>query len=76
MLRGHCVSRGVVCVAPWSPKDLRRWEARMYWETSLLTSMRWKLKLEFQGEMKDKGGYFDYNALSFLSSSLRFLFIA
>lgn len=62
-------------MAPWSPKDPRRWEAWIYWETSLLTSIQWKLKLEFQGEMKGKGGYFDDTALSFLSSSLRFLFI-
>lgn len=75
LLTGHCGSRGLVCVAPWSSKDPRMWEAQIYWETSLLTSIKWKLKLEFQGEMKGKGGYFDYNALSFLSSSLRFLFI-
>lgn len=48
----------------------------MGWKTSLLTSTKWKLKLEFQEKIKINSGSFDYDAISFLSSSPYFLFIA
>ena len=55
----------LVCVAPWSLRDPKLWEAWISWETSFLTSLTWKLKTAFQGEMKVSGGYFDDNGLYF-----------
>lgn len=58
----------------WGPRIPHcLWEAWICWETSFLTSTKWKL--EFQEKAKINKSYFDYNDISFLSSSY-FLFIA
>lgn len=51
------------------------WDAWVYWENSLLAPAKWKLKLEFQEKMKLDCGCFESRAISFVSSSLHFLFI-